>query len=112
MTGSKAHWLAAASIHATRGNVSTLVVKLVNYGNASRPVVVGWSGARPLTAASAQVLTAASPDAENTLEQPDAVVPAALEPPPAIAADGHEVHVTMPPWSLVILSASLTSAQE
>jgi len=96
------HWLATASI-----NASTLTVKLVNYGPRPRAVEARWDGTQTIRRVmSAKVLTAASPDAENTLDAPDVVVPAALTPAPTVAG-GKRLEVDMPPWSLVVVEAAL-----
>ena len=71
------------------------------------------SRSRPIASiTSAQVLTAASPDAQNTLDQPEAVAPAALAPAPTIAAGGKGLHLEMPPWSLVVVTATLSARGE
>ena len=89
-----------------------LIVKLANYGGAARAVEVEWGGSHPIASiTSAQVLTAASPDAQNTLDQPDAVAPAALSPAPTISAGGNGLHLEMPPWSLVVVTATLSRGE-
>ena len=53
------------------------------------------------------MLTADSPDAQNTLELPDAVAPAVLEPAPSVRAGGKAMDLTLPAWSLVVVTATL-----
>ena len=98
-------WLATASMGSGAEDTS-LVLKLVNYGPSARPVEVAWGGDRPIVHARASVLTADSPDAQNTLEEPLAVVPAEL-PLPSILSGGKGLHIEMPPWSLVVATATL-----
>jgi alpha-L-arabinofuranosidase len=102
-------WLATASITpaAANGQPSTLAIKLVNYGGSERLVDIEWTGAAPLVAASAHVLTADDADAQNTLDEPDTVVPSTLTPPPQIAPSGKGMHLVLPPWSLVVVNAML-----
>ena len=96
-------WLATAS---TVG--LTLTIKLVNYGPSPRPVTVRWAGSTPIQKViSAKLLTATSPDAQNTLDAPEAVAPAALAPAPTVGAGGKGLVVEMPAWSLVVVEAQL-----
>ena len=78
---------------------------MVNYGPSARAVDVSYpSAAKPIAKVlSAKVLTAASPDAQNTLDDPDAVEPKVLTPAPSVVAGG--LHVVLPPWSLVVIEA-------
>lgn len=99
-------WLAAASLGGTDG--SLVAIKMVNYGEAPRPVDVEWGGAKPLgRITDAQVLTADSPDAVNTLDQPAAVAPAPLEPAPTIVSGGKGMKLELPAWSLVTVTVAL-----
>lgn len=101
-----ANWLASASLGGT--DLATLAIKLVNYGAAARLVDVVWAGAKPLaTVMRATVLTADDPDAVNTLDVPDAVVPKVLAPMPAIGAGGKKLSIEMPAWSLVVVTVKL-----
>ena len=94
-------WQATASLSAS----GTLIVKMVNYGPSARAVDVSYpSAAKPIAKVlSAKVLTAASPDAQNTLDDPDAVEPKVLTPAPSVVAGG--LNVVLPPWSLVVIEA-------
>ena len=100
-TGAPAALTAAASIA-----VGALSVKLVNYGGArvdARVELGGWR--ESVRHVSAAVLTADSPDAQNTLDAPDVVAPAPM------AADWvpGDVAVTLalPAWSLVVVSLAV-----
>ena len=83
---------------------------MVNYASSARSVDVAWSGKRPMAAGkvhNAHVLTAASPDDQNTLDMPDVVVPAELAPMPSVASGGKTLSVEMPAWSLVVVEVAL-----
>lgn len=96
-------WIATASMDARARLVN---LKLVNYAPNARPVDVAWSGERAFARVlNATVLTAASADAQNNLSMPDAVAPAALDPPPALGPTG--LSIAMPPWSLVVVTVAL-----
>uniref|UniRef100_A0A6V2SII0 non-reducing end alpha-L-arabinofuranosidase n=2 Tax=Emiliania huxleyi TaxID=2903 RepID=A0A6V2SII0_EMIHU len=96
-------WIATASMDARARLVN---LKLVNYAPNARPVDVAWSGERAFARVlNATVLTAASAEAQNNLSMPDAVAPAALDPPPALGPTG--LSIAMPPWSLVVVTVAL-----
>ena len=102
------YWIATASIGGV--SASTLVIKMVNYGPQARAVDVAWGGTRPMaTVTSARVLTADTPDAQNTLDHPEAVIPANLAPAPSVEGGGTRMKLEVPPWSLVVVEVTLAT---
>ena len=85
----------AVSATASRGEAG-LAVTLINrhYSEAASIRIAGVAGQ-----ASGQILTADSPAAQNSLEAPDRVAPAALE----VARDGDSWLVALPPHSLATI---------
>jgi len=109
-------WIASASV----GHGRRVTIKLANYASVERRVtasLAGWSTALQLERAS--VLTASSPNAENTLETPHAVAPQPLDLGPVVwdgipcslgrpidpagAACKQQLTVPLPPWSIAVV---------
>jgi len=107
-TGGDTTWAAVAQTYAEPSTEPrAVVVKLANYGAAPLPVTLALDegfGAR-LSAATASVLTGPSAEAENTLEAPEAVVPAPL--PLALAPAAFSLSVPLPPWSVAVVRLTL-----
>lgn len=98
-------WSASASL--VEGlDEGRLVLKLANYGELVRTVNVSlasWIPRVPVTA-SAKVLTGASPDAVNSLDDPEAITSAAA-PPPVRVPNG--LLVELPAWSLMVIRVQM-----
>jgi alpha-L-arabinofuranosidase len=112
--GGHPHWSATASVSSTlqakhAHRFTTIVVKLANYHRAQLLVdvrLMGWGG---LHGVDASVLTADDPDAENTLDQPERVVPTRLD--LSWQSDANAVAVAMPPWSIVVVECKVRSSR-
>ena len=100
-------WVASASAGPEPHPVT---LKLANYASAEQSVAVtltGWSTALELQRAT--ILTAASPDTENSLEAPKAVVPRPMSiDPPGGTATRQQLTVLLPPWSVVVVTLKVT----
>ena len=95
---------------------NVVTVKLVNYHNEPQTIAIvlqRWNitGTKVVDAASATVLSDADqnddPMAENTLEQPNLIVPKNFTGAMTVASDGSSVTLTMPPWSLLVAALEL-----
>lgn len=96
-------WNAAASLaQGHELSEGSLVLKLANYDPHRRHVNVTFAEWAPRIAVptKAVVLTSASPEAENTLEEPNLLLPSEA-PMPAILPTG--LMVDVPPFSLVVV---------
>ena len=101
-------WSASASL-ALDSELSdgSIILKLANYAGGALQLnasFAAWEPRLPLVNA-ATVLTAASSDAENTLNAPDLIVPTNLLPLPT--TDGPVLVVQLPPWSFVVLHVEM-----
>ena len=112
-SGGHATWAAVASSGSAGGAgrdrtdrraVGDVTLKVANYNASALPVTVAVAGRTPAHIR-ATMLTAGSPDAVNSLDAPEAVIPAEL----SIEWDGKSrtFVVPMPPWSVAVVHVSL-----
>ena len=121
-SGGHGTWAAVASASpSTRGGgggggglddyehaVGDVTVKMANYNASALPVTVSVAGGRAPTRISATVLTADSPDAVNSLDEPEAVVPAANALKVQWDGKSSMFVVPMPAWSVAVLLVSFS----
>ena len=105
MSESGGRWNAAASL-----NTDGVVLKLANYDESPRDVTVKLTQFAPrgIVSATATVLTASSPDAVNSLDEPEAVVPQEAPDPTVLAAN--RLRIFLPAWSLLVVRIRLDTA--
>ena len=87
-------------------DVGDVTVKMANYNASALSVTVSVAGGRAPTHIGATVLTADSPDAVNSLDEPEAVVPAANALKVQWDGKSSTFVVPMPPWSVAVLRVS------
>ena len=106
--GAVIEWSASASLaQQTELSEGSIVLKLANYGGQVLHANVSFASWTPrlAVATAGTVLTAASPDAENTLDEPDLVIPTDLSPLPTVVGTG--LMVELPPWSLLVVRVEM-----
>ena len=107
--GGHGTWAAVASSDGHAGRFQEAVtVKLANYNDSVLEVTVRPRAGHVPARILATVLTAASPDATNSLDAPEAVAPAPL----AVRWDGTSTDfvVPMPAWSVVVAEVAFSFA--
>ena len=95
-------WVASAS---AQPESRTVTIKLASHAAVEQRVAVRLAGWPVLQLATASVLSAASPSAENSLERPTAVAPQPLRiEPPNGTIVAQELTVSLPAWSVVVVT--------
>lgn len=104
--GASGLWIACASVDAS----SDVTVKFANYAASMLPVSIDLQQWAPRKASKVEgvVLTAAEPEAQNTLERPLAVAPAPLA-GAAVAPGGALVELTLPAWSVSVVKVTMSA---
>ena len=97
----------AASVSARDGRIH---IKVVNYADCHRSLHVSLASWEPykVSKAVANLLSAPSPDARNSLSEPQLISP---KPWPIVHSCTTCIQLELPPWSLVVLTVELAPGQ-
>jgi alpha-L-arabinofuranosidase len=100
---SSTHALYAVASRADRS--AEVILKVVNVGDQPQPAQIALRGPAVVQSATASVLTSASPEDENTLDEPRKVVPASVP----VAGAAAEFRHVFPAHSVTVLRLAVTA---